>query len=341
MSKRATPRRPRRLRRAFRRVVDFYWGEGIADDVPALTYYLVLSLAPFVLGMATVAAIILQSEFSRDDLTAEIARFTPPEIRSSLTALVERTQDESPLLLSLAVLAMLWTSSGAIGVIERCLARMVQLRRYNVVVGKIRNLALGGGVALLLVFTVAGTTLTTGLARRVGLDEDFVQPFVGTITILASIAVCMFIFHWCTRDRLLWRASLAGGGIAGIALQALPFLISLYVTAFADARAERIFFLLAAILFSFYMMAQILLIGAGLSAVIHRRVTAVHEAGRRTTTERAIDRVRRAVSGDGDEAEDADEASDADAPDEREDDDERERDTGEGARVIRFPRRRG
>ena len=345
MSERAKPRRPRWPRRAIRRVTGFYWGEGIADDVPALTYYLVLSLAPFVLGLATVAAIVLQSEFSRDDLTAEIARFTPPEIQSSLTALVERTQDESPFLLSLAVFAMLWTTSGAIGVIERCLARMLQRPRFHVVVGKIRNLMLGGGVALLLVFAVAGTTLTTGLARRIGLDSDFVQPFVGSLTVVASAAVCTFIFHWAPRERLRWRAALAGGTLTGVALQAVPLLISLYVGAFADARAERIFFLLAAILFSFYMMAQILLIGAGISALVERRIVALHAADRRTRGERAVARLKRAVRGADDASpEDEDErpepapevaaGDDADAAD-------GERDEQSGARVIRLPRRRG
>jgi len=47
------------IRRAADRVVQFYWGQGIADDVPALTYYLVLSLAPFALGVAALHAIRL------------------------------------------------------------------------------------------------------------------------------------------------------------------------------------------------------------------------------------------------------------------------------------------
>ncbi len=40
------------MRRAGKRAFHFWWGQGIADDVPALAYYLVLSLAPFVLGFS-------------------------------------------------------------------------------------------------------------------------------------------------------------------------------------------------------------------------------------------------------------------------------------------------
>jgi uncharacterized BrkB/YihY/UPF0761 family membrane protein len=44
------------VRTVARRAFDFYWGTGIADDVPALTYYLVLSLAPVALGLAALEA---------------------------------------------------------------------------------------------------------------------------------------------------------------------------------------------------------------------------------------------------------------------------------------------
>ena len=47
-----------------RRVFDFWWGQGIADDVPALTYYLLLSLAPFALGLAALEALLLKDILS-------------------------------------------------------------------------------------------------------------------------------------------------------------------------------------------------------------------------------------------------------------------------------------
>jgi len=49
------------MRRAFQRIFDFYWGQGIADDVPALTYYLLLSLAPLALGLAAIQALLLKN----------------------------------------------------------------------------------------------------------------------------------------------------------------------------------------------------------------------------------------------------------------------------------------
>ena len=111
------------MRRAARRIFDFYWGQGIADDVPALTYYLLLSLAPFALGLAAVQALLLKNLLSAIEVADQLNRFLPDAVHGDITRLVLGTRSNSPQLLAVAVAAMLWTTSGAIGVIERCESR--------------------------------------------------------------------------------------------------------------------------------------------------------------------------------------------------------------------------
>src|SRR3712207_6262705 len=108
------------MRRLAQRAFDFYWGQGIADDVPALTYYLLLSLAPFALGIAALEALLLSNVLEAIDVAAQLNRFLPDDVHSDIERLVVGTHERSGLLLALAIAAMLWTSSGAIGVIERC-----------------------------------------------------------------------------------------------------------------------------------------------------------------------------------------------------------------------------
>src|ERR671928_154542 len=138
------------MRTVGRRIFDFYWGQGIADDVPALTYYLLLSLAPFALGLAAVQALLLKNVLSAIQVAEQINRFLPDAVHSDITRLVLGTRSNSPLLLALAVVTMLWTSSGAIGVIERWGSRMLGAPRHSIVVGRMRNLLLGAGVALMV-----------------------------------------------------------------------------------------------------------------------------------------------------------------------------------------------
>src|ERR671932_2138799 len=113
-----------------RRIFRFYWGEGIADDVPALTYFLVLSLGPFALGLAALQALLLKNVLSAIQVADQINRFLPDAVHSDITRLVLGTRSNSPLLLALAVSTMLWTSSGAIGVLEPCETRMLRAPRH-------------------------------------------------------------------------------------------------------------------------------------------------------------------------------------------------------------------
>src|SRR5918997_5558195 len=92
------------MRRVLDRVFEFYWGEGIADDVPALAYYLMLSLAPFALGVATVA-LRLDDALSALSVAAQINRFLPEEVHGDVERLVIGTRESSPELLVVAVAA--------------------------------------------------------------------------------------------------------------------------------------------------------------------------------------------------------------------------------------------
>src|SRR5918911_2234228 len=132
----------RPMRTVAARLFNFYWGEGIADDVPALTYYLVLSLGPFALGLAALQALLLNNVISAIQVADQINRFLPDAVHGDITRLVLGTRDNSPLLLALAVATMLWTTSGAIGVVERCESRMLDAPRHGIVAGRIRNMIL-------------------------------------------------------------------------------------------------------------------------------------------------------------------------------------------------------
>src|ERR671929_1010598 len=144
------------MRRLPRRVFEFYWGQGIADDVPALTYYLVLSLAPFALGLAALHALLLQNVVSALQVAEQVNRFLPNALHGDVQNLIVGTREDSPRLIALAIVAMLWTTSGAIGVIERVESRMLDCPRHDVVTGRLRNIALGAIVAAMVVVAVAG-----------------------------------------------------------------------------------------------------------------------------------------------------------------------------------------
>jgi membrane protein len=270
------------MRRTARRIFDFYWGQGIADDVPALTYYLLLSLAPLALGLAAVQALLLKNVLSAIEVADQINRFLPDAIHGDIKSLVLGTRSNSPQLLAAAVATMLWTASGAIGVIERCESRMLGAPRHSVVIGRLRNVILGAGVALMVAVASAGAPVIGDAADALDLRGSLPGGLLLLVNTLGSILVFAGIYRWAPRATLRWRSAIVGAMPAGIAIQAIPALVGLYVGNFVGFAAVRLFLILAIVLLGLYVMATVILVGSGLAVkreVRHlRRVEARRDA---------------------------------------------------------------
>jgi membrane protein len=265
--------------RGFQRLFRFYWGEGIADDVPALAYYLVLSLAPFALGVAAVT-LRVDDALTALAVAAQINRFLPEEIHNDVERLVVGTRDSSPQLFIVAVVAMLWTTSGAIGVIERCLSRMLDLPRHDIVTGRLRNMGLGAMVAAAVVFATIATSALNDISDALSL-RGTVPP--GVLLVLAgvgSVLVFATIYRYAPRKPLRWRACLLGALPAGIGLQVVPTIVSLYVSAVAGLQAVRLFLVLAVVLLGLSIVSMLVLVGAGIAASAERAARAAAQRSR-------------------------------------------------------------
>jgi membrane protein len=252
------------VRSLARRAYRFYWGHGIADDVPALTYYLVLSLAPVALGLAALQALLLRDLNSALSVVDAINRLLPDAVHGDIRRLVLGTRDNSPQLLALALLAMLWTTSGAIGVIERCESRILECPRHNVVTGRLRNMALGAGVALMVVAAIGSAPVIGNVADALDARQSLPGWLLLVLNTLGSILVFALLYHWAPRTRPNWRACVLGAVPAGIAIQAVPSIVGLYFGAGAGFAAVRLFLLLAVILLGLYVIALLTLVGAGI-----------------------------------------------------------------------------
>jgi uncharacterized BrkB/YihY/UPF0761 family membrane protein len=248
-----------------KRAFDFYWGEGIADDVPALTYFLLLSLAPVALGLAALEALLLQNAGAAIRVADGLNRFLPDQIHGDIQHLVTGTRDNSPLLLAIALGAMLWTSSGAIGVIERAESRMLDCKRHDVVTGRIRNIVLGAAIAVMVIAATGAAPVIGDVADALNVRTAVPAWLFLVLNTIGSIVLFAFVYHWAPRSRPRFRACVLGAVPAGIAIQAVPAFVGLYFGATAGFAAVRLFLLLAVILLGLYVIAMVTLIGAGLT----------------------------------------------------------------------------
>jgi uncharacterized BrkB/YihY/UPF0761 family membrane protein len=262
------------VRRLAGKLYDFWWGTGLADDVPALTYYLVLSLAPFALGLAAILALALGDYVSAVELAQQINRYLPEEVHGDVTQLITSARSSSPVLLLIAVVAMLWTTSGAIGVVERVTSRILDWPRHHIIIGRLRNMALGAMVAVLGHPRRGRRDARVGHHRhRRGGRQAAVLGHRRAERDGRRPAVRRHLPARAARPPAL-AVRAARRAARGVALQLIPNLVGLYVAQGAGYQAVRVFFVLLAVLLGLYAMATVILVGAGIAAKRELRLLA-------------------------------------------------------------------
>jgi len=246
--------------------VQLYWGSGVVDDVPALSWFLVEALVPLALGM-TAAATILLGDAARAQAVAEkAAKALPGGVGDELVQLILRTRQDSPLLLALAIAGMLWTSAGAVGVVERSLSRQLRRERFSPVRGKCRHILLATGVVIVIVLMVLAASKATTLESRIGIRGKPALWLFSLASVAVTVIICAGLYRFAPRGRLSSRAAVTGAVPAALGLQVMPTLVAYYLGLVAGKTPVRIFLLLAGVLFMCYIAAFSLLIGAAIAA---------------------------------------------------------------------------
>jgi uncharacterized BrkB/YihY/UPF0761 family membrane protein len=253
----------RRLRVIGHEIGRFYWGSGLCDDVPALAWTLVTTLVPLALGLGAVATVIFERGAVRN-FAERAADVFPHQVHDQVVALVLETRRDSPALILLAVAAMLWTSSSAVGVIERCLARLLHRDRLGAVTRKLRHLGLAAGLVVIIALTVVAVTETTRLRHQFGLDE---LRLVGLPVIAAiNVGICTLLYRLAPVGEAPWRAALAGAVPGGLVLFATPTAARYYLEGVAGGSAVGVFLVILGVLVTCWVAALGLIVGAGVTA---------------------------------------------------------------------------
>jgi uncharacterized BrkB/YihY/UPF0761 family membrane protein len=257
----------REVRRVLRELVGLYWDSGVSADIPALAWYLLASLVPLALGLTALATLVLGDYAEAQALAARASGVLPKDVHDQIVALVLRTRRDSPLLIAGAIVGMVWTSSGSVGVIDRCLRGMLSIEAPNPVVGKLRNLGQALALALLVVVMVLLATAGTGLVDRLHVNATLVRVAVPVLLFGVIVVICATVFRVLARDRVSWHAALAGGGLSGVILLITPTLAGYYTRWVANNTPVKVFLVLAGVLITCYIVALGLLLG---SAVVVR-----------------------------------------------------------------------
>jgi uncharacterized BrkB/YihY/UPF0761 family membrane protein len=255
-----------RIRRVPRELVALYWDSGVANDVPALAWFLISSLVPLALGLTALAAVALGDYSRAQELSARISEVLPKDVHDQVVDLILRTKEQSPLLIAGSIAAMVWVSSGVVGVLERCLHRLLARPSAGIVVGKLRNLGVATVVAILIVLMVVVATAGTDLVRRLNIDPAIVRLAVPLASLGLTTLLCGAVFRTLVGTSLRWRATWAGAAVSGLVLNITPTVAGYYLRVVSGRTPVGLFLMLAGVLFTCYLAALGLLLGAAVTA---------------------------------------------------------------------------
>lgn len=131
-------------------------------------------------------------------------------------------------MIAVSILGMVWTSSGAVGVIARCLSRLLDRSGAGIVIGKLRNLGVAAALATLIVLMVLGASAGTGVARRLGVSAVLVRVAVPLASTGVAVLICTTVYRVLASGSLRRRSALAGGA-AGLSPEATPTVAGYYL----------------------------------------------------------------------------------------------------------------
>ncbi len=254
-----------KLRRAVREVIDFYWGSGLSNEVPALAWFLLSSLVPLALGFTALAAIVLGDYARAQQVAGRLSEVLPHNVHAEVVQLILRTHRDSPLLIVGSIAGMLWTSSGAVGVLERSLSRLSGGAGSGIVVGKLRNIGVAAAVTVLIVIMVLVASAGTGVVRELRLSSVLTRIAVPIASIGLTAFICGGVYRVLSGGEARWRSALLGGLAGGVLLQVTPTAAGYYLRFVAGNTPVELFLMLAGVLITCYLAALALLIGAGVT----------------------------------------------------------------------------
>ena len=253
-------------RRVLGEFVGLYWESGLGDEVPALAWFLLASLVPLALGLTSLATVVLGDYARAQALSERMSHVLPKDVRDQVVELILRTKRDSPLLIIVSIAGMLWTCSGAVGVLARCLSRMLTLPGSGIVVGKLRNLGIAAALTTLIVLMVIVASAGTDIVRRLGVDSVLIRVSVPVLSLSITVLICAGVYWLLSARSVGLRASLGGGALGALILQATPTAAGYYLRFVAGHTPVELFLMLAGVLITCYLAALGLLLGAGVTA---------------------------------------------------------------------------
>lgn len=280
---------------ALKRAVREFTTDGGTDLAAMLTYYTVLSLAPSLLAVFSIASLFLASNAEAVTTMVDnfVREYVPADYQAPVVDMVETVTGSATggvIALIIGIATALWSASAYVKAFSRC---------SNIVYGReegrglirqtgtmlLTTLALLLGVVLILVSFALNETLVSGIlgpiAEPLGLGGtlDFlvgsflpiwawVKWPVIVILVILLIAVLYYFTPNVKQPKFRWLS--LGSGVALIGIAIASVVLYLYLSYFAGYSSYGAIGAVMALLFALWVFNIMLLLGLEVDAEVER-----------------------------------------------------------------------
>lgn len=280
---------------AFKRALKEFGSDSGTDLAAMLTYYTVLSIAPGLLAVFSIVALVLAS--NADTVTAlvddVVRQYVPEDARPLVVDVVETMMTSTTggvIALIIGLATALWSASAYVKAFSRCMNIIYGIEEGRGLVRQtatmlLVTLAMLVGTVLILVSIAANETLVSGLlgplADPLGLSEvlGFLTgvflpiwawvkwPFILAL-LIAMIAMLYYLTPNLRQPKFTWLSVGSIFAIVGIAVAAVA--LSIYFAFVAGYSSYGAIGSVMALLLALWVFNIVLLLGAEVDAEMER-----------------------------------------------------------------------
>ena len=261
----------KKLARVLPEAVQRFFAEQFHQLAAAIAFRVLFSIAPLLIVLVSIFGLVLEDDSVRQDVVRAVVDALPvsaagkQDVENAIDAIA--TPASAAGFVSLIV--FVWAATGMMAAIRRGLERAMGVTVLRPAArGKLVDLALVVGAALLVLVTV-GITLLGTLVQKAsgGVGEVFAGGLIHAASFLITVGVVLLLYRFVPARGLHLR-----DGLVGAVITALLFRVIALASGWIYETTTRLSFVYGSLtvavvfLYAVYLYASVLLLGATIAA---------------------------------------------------------------------------
>jgi membrane protein len=275
----ASRARPQKFWQALKRAIDQFSSDNALSLAAALSFYLVLSLAPLVVVTLSVAGLVWGQQAASREMVTQVQKFVGTSGAEAIQSIIAHANQprRGTIALILGIIAALFGATGVFVQLQYSLDTIWNVKPnpdrgiigvfWDRLISLVMVLLIGVLLLAMLVFSAVLTTVNTHLRSVVpsaGWQWQIVDFLVSLAVVTLLFAV---IFKFLPHVRIRWRRVWLGAFLTGLLFTIGKFLIGIYLGYSGVGSAYGAAGSLVVVLVWVYYSSLILFFGAELTQV--------------------------------------------------------------------------